>query len=47
MQQSEVELFWQAICAKSGINKPWGALHHQEQMMVLQAINMLLSVLHN
>lgn len=47
MQQSEVEQFWQAICAKSGINKPWGTMHAQEQMMVLQAINMLLSVLHN
>lgn len=47
MQQSEVEQYWQAICNKSGVNKPWQSLHPQEQMIILQSINMLLSVLHS
>lgn len=43
--KSEVELYWQAIATKFGDNRQWHQLHPQEQHMVINSINMLLSVL--
>ena len=45
--KSEVEQFYAAICAKMGITRQWNELHPMEQMQFVQAINMILQVVHN
>lgn len=42
---SDVEKFYEAIRSKYGSTRKWNELHPQEQMMVVQACNMLLDVL--
>ena len=43
---SEVEQMWVKLQAKFGVNRPWGSLHPMEQQQVIQAINIILGVLH-
>ena len=39
---SAVEQFWNAVCAKFGVNKPWNSLHPMQQQQVVQAINIII-----
>lgn len=42
---SQVEQFYEAMRSKYGSTRKWSELHPQEQMMVVQACNILLDVL--
>ena len=44
---SETEIFYQAIADKFGVQRKWGDLHPVEQMQFVQAINMILGVVHD
>lgn len=44
---SETEIFYQAIADKFGVQRKWGDLHPVEQMQIIQAINMILGVVHD
>ena len=44
---SETEIFYQAIAVKFGVQRKWGDLHPVEQMQFVQAINMILGVVHD
>lgn len=44
---SETEIFYQAIATKFGVQRKWGDLHPVEQMQIIQAINMILGVVHD
>jgi hypothetical protein len=44
---SDVEKFWDALCPKFGVTRKWSQLNQMEQMQFVQAINMMLAVLHN
>ena len=44
---SSTEQFYAAICSKLGITRKWSELHPMEQMQFVQAINMILQVVHN
>ena len=44
---SSTEQFYAAVCAKMQTGTPWNELHPQHQMMLVQAINMILQVVHN
>ena len=44
---TEVEQYWQAIAAKAGDPRSWNDLNHQEQVLIIQSINMILAVLNN
>ncbi len=42
---SNLEKFYSAMATKWGSSRKWDDLHPQEQMMVVQAVNMLITVL--
>ena len=42
---SEIEQFWKAIAAKSGVTIQWSQLHPQMQMQVIESVNLLMHVL--
>ena len=44
---SETEIFYQAIANKFGVQRKWSDLHPVEQMQIIQAINMILGVVHD
>ena len=44
---SETETFYQAIATKFGVQRKWSDLHPVEQMQFVQAINMILGVVHD
>ena len=44
---SETEIFYQAIADKFGVQRKWSDLHPVEQMQIIQAINMILGVVHD
>ena len=44
---SETEVFYQAIATKFGVQRKWGDLHPMEQMQIVNALNMILGVLHD
>ena len=44
---SETEIFYQAIADKFGVQRKWSDLHSVEQMQIIQAINMILGVVHD
>ncbi len=44
-QKSEVQVYWEAICAKSQVDAPWENLSPMDQMQLVQSINLLLNVL--
>lgn len=43
--QQEVIDYWNAIAAKAGDNRKWHDLHPMHQQMIIQSINLLISVL--
>lgn len=45
MTKSTVELYWEALAAKSGDPRKWSELRMQEQHTVITSINLLLQVL--
>ena len=44
---SETEIFYQAIADKFGVQRKWGDLHPIEQHHFVQALNMILGVVHD
>ena len=44
---SDIEIFWKAIAAKFDNRRDWGDLHPNEQLLIIQAVNMILQVLNN
>ena len=44
---SEVEKFFNAVAAKFGVQKKYHELHPVQQMQIVQAINMILQVVHD
>lgn len=44
---SETEQFYNAVAIKFGVCRNFKDLHPQEQMLFCQAINMILSVMHD
>lgn len=44
---SDVETFWKGIAVKANDPRSWGQLQPQEQHMIINAINLVLQVLHN
>jgi len=44
---SEVEQFYAAIASKFGVKRKWHELHPVEQHQFVQAINMILQVVHD
>ena len=44
---SDVEKFYAAIAAKFGVQRKYHDLHPMEQMQLVQAINMILQVIHD
>ena len=44
---SEVEKFFEAVAAKFGVQKKYHELHPVQQMQLVQAINMILQVVHD
>ncbi len=44
---SPVEQFYAAIAAKFGVQRKYHELHPMEQMQLVQAINMILQVMHD
>ena len=44
---SETKIFYQAIADKFGVQRKWSDLHPVEQMQIIQAINMILGVVHD
>ena len=45
--KSDVERFFEAITAKFGVQRKYHDLHPMEQMQLVQAINMILQVVHD
>lgn len=45
--KSDVERFYEAVAAKFGVQKKYHELHPMEQMQLVQAINIILQVLHD
>ena len=45
--KSDVERFFEAIAAKFGVQRKYHELHPMEQMQLVQAINMILQVVHD
>lgn len=44
-EQSQVELFYNAVAAKFGVEKPFSALSPMEQIQLVQGINLVLQVI--
>ena len=44
---SETEIFHQAIADKFGVQRKWSDLHPVEQMQFVNALNMILGVVHD
>ena len=44
---SEVERFYEAVAKKFGVQRKYHELHPMEQMQLVQAINMILQVVHD
>jgi hypothetical protein len=44
---SDVEKFYEAARLKCGSQRTWNQLHPQEQMMFIQAVNLINQVLFN
>ena len=44
---TETEIFYKAIADKFGVQRKWSDLHPAEQMQIIQAINMILGVVHD
>ena len=44
---SPVEQFYAAVASKFGVQRKWHDLHPMEQMQIVQAINMILQVVHD
>ena len=44
---TETEIFYKAIADKFGVQRKWSDLHPVEQMQIIQAINMILGVVHD
>jgi hypothetical protein len=45
--KSDVERFYDAVAAKFGVQRKYHELHPVEQMQLVQAINMILQVVHD
>ena len=45
--KSDVERFYDAVAAKFGVQRKYHELHPMEQMQMVQAINMILQVVHD
>ena len=45
--KSDVERFFSAVAAKFGVQRKYHELHPMEQMQLVQAINMILQVVHD
>ena len=45
--KSDVERFYEAVAAKFGVQKKYHELHPVQQMQIVQAINMILQVVHD
>ena len=45
--KSDVERFFEAVAAKFGVQRKYHELHPMEQMQLVQAINMILQVVHD
>ena len=45
--KSEVERFYDAVAAKFGVQRKYHELHPMEQVQLVQAINMILQVVHD
>ena len=45
--KSDVEKFFDAVAAKFGVQRKYHELHPMEQMQLVQAINMILQVVHD
>ena len=43
---SDVERFYESARKHFPASRPWNQLHVQEQMILIQAINMILSIFH-
>ena len=44
---SDIEIFWKAIAAKFDNHRDWGDLNLNEQLLIVQAVNMILQVVNN
>ena len=44
---SETEIFYQAIATKFGVQRKWSDLHPVEHMQFVNAITMILGVVHD
>lgn len=44
---TETEIFYQAIANKFGVQRKWSDLHPMEQHQFVQALNMILGVVHD
>ena len=44
---SPVEQFYAAVASKFGVQRKWHELHPMGQMQLVQAINMILQVVHD
>lgn len=44
---TETEIFYQSIAEKFGVKRKWSELHPMEQMQFVQAINMIIGVVHD
>lgn len=44
---SETEIFYQAIANKFGVQRKWSDLNPVEQMQFVNALNMILGVVHD
>ena len=45
--KSDVERFFDAVAAKFGVQRKYHELHPMEQIQLVQAINMILQVVHD
>ncbi len=46
-EKSDVERFYEAVAKKFGVQRKYHELHPMEQMQLVQAINMILQVVHD
>lgn len=44
---TDIEKFWNAISGKFGVNASWSFLTREEQIAIVQAVNMIISVMNN
>lgn len=44
---TDIEKFWNAISGKFGVNANWSFLTREEQIAIIQAVNMIISVMNS